>query len=389
MERSTINSKVRFRIALPWSGVILLSLAVSVCKDIERPPLWTLFSASTGSARVGVVTTDFGSNGRFSVITTEGFPLPGLSPIYSDAVARYQNNQVTVINRLGRDNIQVLEPAIGLLTVQEFSLGSGSNPHDYVRLSDAKGYAALYNRAYVQIVQPATGFLIGTISLAAYADVDGIPEADSMLQEGSSVYVALERLDRNQTNLPPVGVSKLVEINSGSDAIVAAYDFPSANPFGKMRRVVLGGVPHLVVPCPNRLGFLSAMDGGVVAFNLNTRTFRPGFLYAETTAGGDILDVEIASDTVGYATVLDAVFNKSLQKFNPTTGQKLAVLSFSPSSAGTISGLFLAPNGYLYAGDASFSQPGVRIYDIQRNDALVTPVPVSVGLRPFDFVYLP
>ncbi len=386
MAPSAIASRLRPACRLiVIAGVSLLA----ACKDIQRPPLWTLFTAGTGQSRVGVVTTDFSSNGRFSVITADGFPLPGLSPIYSDAVARYQNNQVTIINRLGRDNIQVLEPALGFFTVQEFSVGSGSNPHDYIRISDAKGYVSLYNKNYLQIVQPATGFLIGAISLAAYADIDGIPEADGMLLEGSSLYVALERLDRNQANFPPAGVSKLIEINTGSDAIVGSYDFPAANPYGKLKRVVLSGQPHLVVPCPNRLGFLSALDGGVVAFNLVTRTFRPGFLYSETTAGGDILDVEIASDTVGYATVLDAFFNKYLQKFNPSTGQKLAQLAYAPSSTGTISGLLLAPNGYLYAGDASFSQPGVRIYDTQRSDALITPAPVSVGLRPFDLIYIP
>lgn len=368
-------------------GLCLLLIAAS-CKDIERPPLFSLL-LSGGGTRVGVVTTDFGSSGRFSVLTPDGVPLPGLSPIHSDAVARFQNGQVTVINRQGRDNIQVLDPAAGFLTVQEFSVGSGTNPQDYVRSSDAKGYVSLYNRSYVQVVQPATGFLTGTLSLAAYADADGLPETEALHLEGSLLYAALQRLDRNQSNLPPAGISRLVEIDTASDSVSAVFDFPAANPFGKFRRVLFSGVPHLVIPCPARLGFISQMDGGVTAFNLATRSFRPGFLYAETTAGGDILDVEILSDTEGYATVLDSVFNKSLQKFNPSTGQKLAVLSFSPATAGTISGLLLAPNGYLYAGDASFSEPGIKIYSTQQNDTLLTPVPISVGLRPFDLIYIP
>jgi hypothetical protein len=380
MERSAIDSKAKF--------AVLLLLFVLACKDIERPPIFSLL-LSGGGTRIGVVTTDFGSAGRFSVLTPDGVPLPGLSPIHSDAVARFQNGQVTVINRLNRDNIQVLDPAVGFLTVQEFSVGSGTNPHDYVRLSDAKGYVSLYNRNYIQIVQPATGFLTGTLSLAGYADADGLPETEALHLEGSLLYAAVQRLDRNQSNLPPSGISTLVEIDTGSDALTASFNFPASNPFGKFHRVLFSGVPHLVIPCPARLGFISEMDGGVVAFNLQTRSFRPGFLYAETTAGGDILDVEILSDTEGYATVLDSVFNKSLQKFNPSTGQKLAVLSFSPATAGTISGLLLAPNGYLYAGDASFSQPGIKIYATQQNDTLLTPVPVSVGLRPFDLVYIP
>lgn len=385
MAPSVIVSSRGFALRITFAAGLLAFLS---CKDIERPPIFSLLLSGAGT-RIGIVTTDFGSAGRFSVLTPEGVPLPGLSPIHSDAVARFQNNQVTIINRLNRDNIQVLEPSAGFLTVQEFSVGSGTNPHDYVRVSDAKGYVTLYNRNYIQIVQPATGFLIGALSLAAFSDVDGLPEMEALHLEGSLLYAAVQRLDRGQANFPPAGISKLVEIDTGSDSVSASFDFPAANPFGKFRRVLFSGVPHLVIPCPARLGFISQMDGGVVAFNLQTRSFRPGFLYAETTAGGDILDVEILSDTVGYATVLDAVFNKSLHKFNPSTGQKLSVLSFSPATAGTISGLLLAPNGYLYAGDATFSQPGIKIYGTGQSDALLTPAPISVGLRPFDLVYIP
>ncbi|MBL8019404.1 MAG: hypothetical protein JNM27_07045 [Leptospirales bacterium] len=356
------------------------------CKDIERPPLFALLSGS-GGKRIGVVSTDLGSAGRFTSMTPDGVPIPGISPVYSDAVARFQRGRVTIINRLNRDNIQVLDPTLGFLTTREFSVGSGSNPHDFVEVDDGKGFVSLYEKSFLQIVQPATGALVGNIPLGGFADADGIPEMDGMHLEGNILYVALQRLDRNQTYFPPTGVSKLIEIDVRNNQTIGVYDFPFPNPFGKFKRVLLSGVPHLIIACPGRVGFLSALDGGVVAFNLNTRSFRPGTLFTEVAAGGDILDVEIANETVGYASVLDSAFNKFLLRFDPSTGQRLATVSWSPASAGYFSGILLVDD-LLYAADASFSQPGVRIYDARSNVAL-TPVPVDVGLRPSDMIYIP
>ncbi|MCE9598614.1 MAG: hypothetical protein K8S54_11650 [Spirochaetia bacterium] len=369
---------------------VLLAILVLLigCKDIERPPIYTLLSGRSSSGRVGIVSTDFGSAGRFTSMTPDGVPIPGLSPIHSDAIARFQNNQVTIINRLNRDNIQVLEPSFGFLTVQEFSVGSGSNPHDYIRVSDALGYVTLYERSFLQMVQPATGFIAGNIPLAAYADSDGVPEMDGMLLEGDLLYVALQRLDRNQSNFPPAGISKLIEIDIRTNTVTGVYDFPAPNPFGRLKRVTLFGSPYLVVSCPGRLGFISALDGGVVAFDLTARAFRPGFLFAETAAAGDILDVEIVNDSLGYVSVLDAAFNKSVQQFNPSSGVRTAVLFTSPASTGTVAGLLYA-DGYLYAGDASFSQPGIRIFDALNGGAQITPVPVNVGLRPYSLIQIP
>lgn len=368
--------------------IAAVGFCASECKDIQRPPLITAL-VSPGAGRIGVVSTDFGSAGRFSALTPDGISLPGYAAIHSDAVARVQNNRVYIINRLNRDNIQVLDPAFAYATVQEFSTGSGSNPQDIVVLNETKAYVSLFNRTTIAVMNPTTGQQTGTISLASFADADGFPEMSGMHLEGDYLYVALERLDRNQTYLPPALSSLLVEINVLSDSITNAYTFQRRNPFGHLRRVVFQGQPHIIAACPGRMGFISAVDGGVEAFNLVTRTIRPGFLYTEEAAGGDILDAVIKDDSTGYALVLDASFNKYLQRFDPVTGTRQAVLAAYPAFAGTVAGLLLAPNGFLYVGDTSFSSPGVRIYDSNRSDLPVVPFPVNVGLRPFDLVYIP
>ena len=382
-------------------GFQTLALALSAftfsCQEIKQPSFLSAILGSSSST-VGVVTTDFGSSGRFTVINQEGFLLPGGSAIHSDAVARYQDGLVYVINRLNRDNIQILNPSLGFLTLAEFSTGAGSNPHDFWKVSESKAYVTLFNRTNLLIVNPSLGIASGGIDLSSLADTfstsgipDGLPEMDSLFLEGNSLYVTLERLDRNDASgrLPPNNPSYLVEINIVTDTVAGVYTFQSRNPFSKLRRVILNGQPHLVVACPNRLGFISALDGGVEAFNLVTKAFRPGFLYAETTAGGDILDVEIKNDTTGYAVVLDAAFNKFVHRFDPSTGQLISVIAAFPTSAGTVAGLLLTPEGKLFAGDAGFSNPGVVIYDTNRGDTKLYPQPINVGLRPFDFIYIP
>ena len=368
-------------------------MAALACKDIERPDMTSLLLGGGGN-RIGVVSSDFGAAGRFSLISPEGFPLPGFAAIHSDAVARYQDGRVYIINRLNRDNIQTLQPNLGFLTELEFSTGAGTNPQDIIKVNDSKAYISLYNGTELLIVHPASGAKIGAVSLAAYADnapiPDGLPEMSGMHLEGNLLYVALQRLDRNDPSgrFPPYGSSLLIEINTDSETVSAVYTFPGRNPFGKLRRVIFEGAPHLICACPGRMGFISELDGGVAAFNLTSKTFRPGFIYAETAAGGDILDVALKNDEVGYAIVLDSRFNKFLHRFRPGTGERTGVIAAFPESAGVVAGLLLTPDGKLFAGSADFTNPGVMIYDTDKNDSPVTPLPVSAGLRPADLILI-
>jgi hypothetical protein len=91
-----------------------------------------------------VVTTDF-STGSYSVVDLASLtPFNDLNPggIHSDAIARYDPTtaRVYVVNRLGADSIQVVDPQQGFITPPgaELSVGNGSNPQDIVVLSPDK-----------------------------------------------------------------------------------------------------------------------------------------------------------------------------------------------------------------------------------------------------------
>lgn len=385
---------ILFKIQIPLLGSFLFGFLN--CSDIERPDIAT-FLLPSGGNRIGIVSSDFAGSGRFSTMTKDGIPLPGYAPIHSDAIATYQNSRIYILNRLGRDSIQALNPAIGYFTDREFSTGEGSNPQDFIYVSENEAYISLYERDYLLIVNPLTGIEIGRIPLSAYAEStanpDGLPEAAAMFLEGNFLYVALQRLDRNSpeagTVFPPTEKSILVEIDIRTRSIIQTYDFPATNPFGRFRRISYQGRPHIIIPAAGYLGFQSQLDGGLAAFDLQNRNFQPRLLYHEEVADGDILDVVIKNDETGYASILNADFSKSIQRFNPTTGQRLNELAFYPPQSGTVGGMLLTEDGLLYTGDASFENPGILIFDTNRSDQRLNAAPITSGLRPFQIIEVP
>jgi hypothetical protein len=376
----------------------------SYCNDIRRPPIESIFLNSllvipgAGLERVGVVTSDFGASGKFAVINPDAqISIPTIANIHSDAVAKFIDGKVFIINRLNRDSILVLNPALGFLPESDYSVGKGNNPQDIVKVNENKAYISLYNSRNLLVVNPYSGAFIKNIDLGMYAETtslgiagpDGIPETNQMYLDGTSLYIQLQRLDRNDpAGIPsPNSDSLLLELDVNTDSILQTYIFKSRNPTSKIQKLDIAGESFLVMCTPNRMGFISKLDGGIVAFSLKTKTFRNDFLYSETTAGGDILGMQIKNETEGYASVLDSSFNKFIQQFNPSTGQRVqTILSFS-SSAGNISGLLLTKSGRLYVGDGSFSRPGVLIFDTTKVDKpRLTQTSIDVGLRPFDLV---
>ena len=147
----------------------ILFFILLYCKnDIQRPSILSLFLPQGGSdvEKLGVVSTDFSSGGRFSMIDTSSLvALPTLSYIHSDAVVRFYNQKIYIVNRLNRDSILILNPLLGYLPLQEFSMGSGSNPQDIAVVNDSKAYVSLYNRTYLAVVDLNTGQIYKKSSL--------------------------------------------------------------------------------------------------------------------------------------------------------------------------------------------------------------------------------
>ena len=142
-----------------------------------------------------------------------------LLSVHSDAGVHYHDGRVYVVNRLGQDNILVLDVDDLQSPVAQFSVGNGTNPQDIEIVNPGKAYVSRYKSTDLLIVDPQSGAELGTIDLSGFADADGLPEMSAMVTVGSRVYVAVQRLDRDG-DWGPVDVSYLVVIDTSTDEVV-------------------------------------------------------------------------------------------------------------------------------------------------------------------------
>lgn len=330
-----------------------------------------------------VLTTDF-STGSYSVVdlpTRDTFNDIGLGGVHSDALARFFNGQIYVINRLGQDNVQRIDPQRGYRTRAQESVGNGTNPQDIAVVSADKAYVSRLADDELLIVDPESLAEIGTVDLSALTkagDGDGAPEAFRMLVHDGLVYLILQHLDfSGGFPLPKVASGEVVVIDPATDTIIEpVIELNGTDPFSDMQyspdldRILVGVV-----------GDFAIADGGIVAINPATNQPDAGFVINEATIGGDITNFSVVSATLGFAIVLDNTFNASLVGFNPTTGEKLQTLvepsntflsSFAINNAGEL---------YLATTDTATATPGVRIFDTTLGTE-ITSEPLRVGELP-------
>ena len=153
--------------------------------------------ARAAGTRAYVYCTDFGSG----AISTVEFGPPRTAvntraSVGSDAVVRWFGGQLYVVERFGLDNIRILDPST-FAVVRQFSVGNGSNPNDIYVVSPTKAYVTRYDKPDLWIVNPSTGGFIGSISLAPFADPDGLPEMNRLTYHAGRLFVSCQRLDRN------------------------------------------------------------------------------------------------------------------------------------------------------------------------------------------------
>jgi hypothetical protein len=335
-------------------------------------------------------TTDFATGSTTSLNPDSKAATINVEAVGSDAVLRMGiDGLIYVVNRAGGDNIQVLDPCDGFDTVRQFSTGNGSNPHDIVFTTTDKAYVSRYDMTSVLIVNPQTGASLGSINLASFADADGLPEMDQMFMTGDFLCVLLQRLDRNNF-YAPVGTSYMVVINTNFDTVVdmdpnvggtQAVTLLYSNPYSEVNFATLQGLP---VAYFSDVAFFGVQDGGVQRVTLASPAAQ-GTILTEAAAGGDILDVEIISDTIGYAIVATPSFTTILIQFNPTLGTKTGATLYAPGGYDLNDCEPHDLGGVLLLADRKPTNPGVRCFDLATG-VQTTVNPVATGLPPFDLL---
>ena len=337
-----------------------------------------LSSGALAQSGLFVTTTDFASGSAAYLPPGAAEAQTNLLNLHSDTIARYYHGQIYVVNRLGQDNVLVLDETDPRTPVLQFSTGNGTNPHDIAFVSPSKAYISRYDDTQVLIVNPQDGSEIGTIDLSAFADFDGAPEMSQMAVVGDRLYIACQLQDRDAGYVPATqGI--LVVVDTNTDQLIDL----DPNSDGVQAWSLTAGNPTSLVAAGNRLVVAEVagygdMAGGIEVLDLANGTSQ-GLVISETALGGDINFLDLASADKAYVIVSDENFANHVfpvDLANGIVGEKLANHStgFTPSLAVDGKRLVVADRG-------TFSDPdtgGLLFYDTDTDQLIAGPISTSL-----------
>jgi hypothetical protein len=348
-------------------------------------------SMADGAPKVFALTGDFvtGSMSVADVATRQ--VAKDVTAVNSDAVVRFHDGLLYVVNRGGADNIQIVDPARNYRTLRQFSVDNGSNPQDIVVVSATKAYVSRLASADLLVVNPADpdGLPRRTISLAAFADDDGLPEMARMEVVGPYLFVACERL----TNFQPVNPSVVVVVSTEADTVVdvdpatpgtQGIELAARNPFTAFA-VDPAGPPSTGGLLIGDAGAFGALDGGIERIDpVGLRS--DGLVVSEVALGGDIADIAWPSSARAYAIAGD-FDSQRLTEWNPQTGAVIDTLY--TSSGFSLPDMELDGHGGLWVCKNPFPPsaadlPGLLVFDTGADTLLAGPL--DTGLPPLALV---
>ncbi len=151
----------------------------------------------------------------------------------------------------------------------EVSTGAGTNPQD-LAFCGGSLFLSRYDIGDVDggdivILDPATGLETGRIDLSAYAEAtDGNPEPAQLVPMGETLYVALERTDRD-AGWVPATTGRVLAIDCTSASVVEEYvtgPNPDIEPAGDAIAIRTDDGVQLLVPGQGVTDVLGAADIG-------------------------------------------------------------------------------------------------------------------------------
>lgn len=332
-----------------------------------------------------MTTTDYNSGNLSSLDLQTQVATRDHLPIHSDAVVRVYRDAVYVLNRLGQDNVIVLNSENLQTPLTQYSTGNGSNPHDLAFVSEDKAYISRYERTQLLVVNPVTGDSLGAVDLSGFADADGLPEMSQLALHGNRLFVACQRLDRDN-GWVPTDVSIIAVIDVATDQVVDVDEnaagvqgiaMAGKNPAGAVQR---GG--KWLLSTVNT--FADLTDGGIEMIDLaNLRS--EGIVLGEMALGGNLSSLTMVSDSEGYVVVTDANFANAVKRFDLATQ---SVSDLEGLSGGFVPGLGAFGNRLYVLDQGSSTDPesGIKIFDVN-TDQLVAG-PISTGLPPSSIAFV-
>ncbi len=330
-----------------------------------------------GDATIFAVSTDYALTGLASTITVpdlEVTPNAVDGVASTDPVVRWLDGRLFVVNRLGADNVTVLDPTT-LELVAQISTGAGSNPQDVAVVGDSLFVPTFAGSGVVvlDLAHPDDG-VVNTIDLSAL-DQDGQPNCSAAAAVGSAVFVACGLLD-DGGDLSPQGPGRIAVIDASSHDVVTDFALTNANPAGPFVAAPELGGDLLIDTVPN---FADLTEGCVERITVETPA-AAGCLIDHGDLGGIATGMAVGDGSMWIAVTV----GWDDQDYQPLGHVQLfdvasMTLGSAPMTPDDERAFDVArcPTGHLAVADAA---GGIRVYDPQGTE--LTGAPLDIGLPP-------
>ncbi len=284
-----------------------------------------------------------------------------------DAALRNLGGEAMVINR-GQPG-SVLRLARDVTVKAELGLVA-CNAHDAALLPNGYAVVTCYDSDSLYVLDLDQDKVLCTVSLAAHADADGIPEMDRLLVVGDRLYVTLQHLDREQF-YTPAAQSVLVALATSTLEVVDAYPLPCSNPFTALVEL---GDGRLAVGCVGDFVTLSTQN--VVTYD--SQTDETAVLATGATLDGSPYALRASPSGMAHALVAvpDPATPYATLEMRVVQIDAGGVTSLHDSAGFSLSGLAFDAAGRLYVGNRSTGAgAGVWIIDTDTQGPYVTGLP--------------
>ncbi|MDY0060157.1 MAG: hypothetical protein RBU45_10135 [Myxococcota bacterium] len=366
----------------------LLGGLLGACDDspLARtpPPSWahlTVPATAAGADRLAVVLVSDWTSGGVSVIdlaTRQVAPLVTLA--HADALARSLPGRLLLVNRLGQDNLQLLDGDWS--TRWQVSVGAGSNPQDALLLPDGERLLVSRYAGDPLLLSLTDGQRLGELDLSAWHDEDGAAECGALARSGERVLLAYQGLRHYEV---VEGAGGVLEVDPATSSL-RRHPTVAANPYS----------PILPDPCApdgflvGMAGRFGALDGGLERLDATGQS--RGLWYTEQELGGDLLGFAFARDgRFGHALVAVAGADAGHQStwlvaLGDCTHKQIQPL-LRPTDW-SLTWLATNDRDELYVADRTVDRPGIRVLD-GSTGAELTAAPLPTGLPPFQVLFVP
>lgn len=345
-----------------------------VDEDAPPPPPDLLY--------VHTVAGDY-SAGSYSVIELDSMTVHGdIATMHTDGKALCFEDQVFLNELMGADTVDPLQTASPFGVVDRHDVGESMNPVDAILRDATHLLVVQYGGTGLVELDLSSGSLTGTtVDLSSFDENDDSPQAHAIAHVGSRYYVSIQRLNGWTAEDPGLVLVlddtslALVDVDTSTPSVMDGIVLPGTNPIGRFRR--LGSRLYIALS-----GAWGATDGGIAV--VDTTSLTASWSVQGSTIGGDPVfgDCwEIVSNTTGYVGYgLDDGSADAVKSFDPGAGTA-ASTTILTTSAGSLSGSALTPDGRMIVGDRDSSSPGLRVIDISSGTETTTS-PLAAGTHP-------